>query len=109
MLRYLRTLLFGPQVCVTCQQEPQLVGELCRACHDRLTQFREAHHSESESKRVPPNPAGHEQAIRTLTGFCSRFPRLYRRGPKLITIGDRPASQDLALTPVFTDGELPLA
>lgn len=38
----------------------------------------------------------------------SRFPRLYRRGPKLITIFDRPASQDLALTPVFTDGELPL-
>ena len=40
---------------------------------------------------------------------AGRFPRLYRRGPKLITIGDRPASQDLALTPVFTDGELPLA
>ncbi len=37
-----------------------------------------------------------------------RFPRLYRRGPKLITVFDRPASQDLALTPVFTDGELPL-
>jgi len=30
MLRYLRTLLFGPQVCVACQKEPQLVGELCR-------------------------------------------------------------------------------
>jgi hypothetical protein len=37
-----------------------------------------------------------------------RFPRLYRRGPKLITIFDRPALQDLALTPVLTDGELPL-
>jgi hypothetical protein len=37
-----------------------------------------------------------------------RFPRLYRRGLKLITIFDRPALQDLALTPVFTDGELPL-
>ena len=72
MLRYLRTLLFGPQVCVACQKEPQLVGELCRAFHDRLTQFREAHHSESESKAFPPNPAGHVQAIRTLTGFCIR-------------------------------------
>jgi predicted nucleic acid-binding protein len=37
-----------------------------------------------------------------------RFPRLYRRGPQLITSGARPAAQDLALTPVFTDGELPL-
>ncbi len=37
-----------------------------------------------------------------------RFPRLYRRGPELITSEARPAPQDLALTPALTDGELPL-
>ena len=38
----------------------------------------------------------------------NRFSRLYRRGPQLMTSGAHPASRDLALTPVFTDGELPL-
>ena len=37
-----------------------------------------------------------------------RFPRLYRRGSQLITSEARPALQDPALTPAFTDGELPL-
>ena len=37
-----------------------------------------------------------------------RFPRLYKRGPHLITSEARPAVQDLALTPTFTGGELTL-
>src|SRR5713101_6155579 len=51
------------------------------------------------------------KTLRTRFIACTsfnRFPRLYRRGPQLITSGARPAAQDLALTPVFTDGELPL-
>lgn len=36
------------------------------------------------------------------------FPRLYGQGPQLTTRGARPATEDPALTPVFTEGELPL-